>query len=163
MVPLSRINGLAPFRPAEEINHFLRIGTKIDDVCFDVIQRRTLTTATTAKGLLTMSSTRPSFAHAAALKSAQLGQAVNGEANAPRRHTDIDIVDDTLALANGVASRVQALADCLLGHLPEGGAGSGAEEVAGGVLPRLAQSAIHTRQRLAAAVDALDRIQASLP
>ena len=81
--------------------------------------------------------------------------------NVARPATDVDAIEEALSFARSVASRVQILADHLLGSQDACGASGGSvgEEIAGGVLPRLAQSARETRYRLGQAMDALDRIQ----
>lgn len=66
-------------------------------------------------------------------------------------------------MARSVSSRVRALADHLLGCEPEACSAAGTNAIAGGVLPRLAQSAQDTRCEIASAMYALDRIQQRIP
>lgn len=80
------------------------------------------------------------------------------------RVTDFDIVSETLLFANNIASRIQALADTLLGCEPALGGQSCADQVpADGTLPRMAAEASRTRGRLGDAMAALDRIERALP
>lgn len=80
-----------------------------------------------------------------------------------RPHTEIDDIEETLSMARSVSSRVRALADHLLGCEPESGSAAGCNAIAGGVLPRLAQSAQDARSEIASAMYALDRIQQRIP
>lgn len=80
-----------------------------------------------------------------------------------RPHTEIDDIEEALSMARSVSSRVRALADHLLGCEPEECSAAGGNTIAGGVLPRLAQSAQDTRREIASAMYALDRIQQRVP
>lgn len=81
------------------------------------------------------------------------------------RTTDFDIVDETLAMANSIATRVECLADALLGvaPTPPAGLGNSISESPSGVLPRMAGRAHYARGRLGDAMAALERIERSLP
>lgn len=86
-----------------------------------------------------------------------------GAANKVSRTTDFDVVNEALSFANSVANRIEALADALCGSVPRAVAGETTADTPDGVLPRMAQSAHHTRGRLGDAMEALDRITRSLP
>lgn len=81
----------------------------------------------------------------------------------PSRTTDFDVVDEALALANIIATRVECLADVMLGPQPSIDACGNISETPSGVLPRMAGKAVYARGRLGDAMAALDRIERSLP
>lgn len=84
---------------------------------------------------------------------------------APRqtRSTHFDTVEDALSFASTVASRIEAMADAMLGCEPCAATSQGGIEAPSGVLPRMAASAQYTRGRLDDAMAALDRIEKALP
>lgn len=88
--------------------------------------------------------------------------AVGAIGGAQRPATELDIVTNALEQAQSVASRVSMLADRLCGSQPETARNGKISETPDGILPRMAMQAHHTRDRLADAQDALERIERAL-
>lgn len=90
--------------------------------------------------------------------------ASQGCSAAPAAQTSFSTVADVFEYANILASRLEAVADQMLGCAPTQGAcvNEKIQETPDGVLPRMTFSARYTRNRLSDASNALDRIQQSL-
>lgn len=89
--------------------------------------------------------------------------ACQGVAARVERQTDFSAVEDALSDANTLASRVEALVECLLGSMPSAESDGTPSDSPSGVLPIMAQRASYTRDRIGHAMIALDCIEWALP